>query len=226
MLTPGKLTKSMKMPPPFLFHVFLTGRNSTPELQNSCVNFDPTWGEHIRHWKWGPQQQAGRHQHLQFCVWESDPSPFPCLFGPHLNETCSLPSNLFSSFLSCFQVSWFAFQCLVMHCGFEWLSVTYIFHNEILWFILNLLLTGRLAAIFHPFLSGLICFKMNFYWMYPLQKWLFFSCFFSLWIQSLNERIFSSNLTFHDISILNGTIETDERNTYSCINSSASANQD
>lgn len=124
MLTPSKLTKSIKMPPPFLFPVFLTGRSSTPELQNSRVNFDPTWGEHIRHWKWRPQQQAGRHQHLQFSVWESDPSPFPCFFGPHLNETCSLPSNLFSSFLSCFQVSWFVFPgvwfCIVVLNSFLW----------------------------------------------------------------------------------------------------------
>lgn len=94
-----------EMLPPFLFPVFVTGRSSAPELQNSCAHFDPTRGEHLRHWRWGPQQQAGRRQHFQFCVWEGDPSPLPCRFGPHLNQACSLPSNLFSSFLSRFQVS-------------------------------------------------------------------------------------------------------------------------
>lgn len=108
--TPGVATLPVETPPPFMFPVFLTGRSSTPELQNSCANFDPAWGEHLGHWRRGPQQQAGRHQHLQFCVWEGDPSPFPCCFGPHLNQTCSLPSNLLSSFLSCFQVSWFAYS--------------------------------------------------------------------------------------------------------------------
>lgn len=141
-----------KMLPPFLFPVFVTGRSSAPELQNSRANFDPTWGEHLRHWRWGPEQQAGRRQHLQFGVWESDASPFPCRFGPHLNQACSLPSNLFSSFLSCFQVSGFAFcnvwLCTVVFCD--------LFHHETLQILLNLLLNARLGMIFHHFLSGCI----------------------------------------------------------------------
>lgn len=102
-------TLFVKRLPTFLFPVFLIGSSSTPEMQNSCANSDPTWREYLRQWGRGSKQQAGRHQHLLFCLWEGDTRPFPCCFGPHLNQTCSLPSNLFSSLLSCFQVSWFCF---------------------------------------------------------------------------------------------------------------------
>lgn len=130
-------------------------------MQNSCANSDPTWGEHLRHWRRGPKQQAGRHQHLQFCVWKSHPSPFPFCFGTHLNQTCSLPCNLFSSLLSCFQVSLFHFQMFGFAVWFWKVFYDLYFSYEMPWILFKLLLTEWLSMIFHTPLHGCVSLKTN-----------------------------------------------------------------
>lgn len=130
-------------------------------MQNSCANSYPTWGEHLRHWRRGPKQQAGRHQHLQFCVWKSHPSPFPFCFGTHLNQTCSLPCNLFGSLLSCFQVSLFHFQMFGFAVWFWKAFYDLYFSYEMPWILFKLLLTEWLSMIFHTPLHGCVSLKTN-----------------------------------------------------------------